>query len=151
MTEVLTDTQPIRLKGRSFLALVLSPELPFEDWLVRLDSLASQSAGFFLRRPIVLNVEGLEIDGKELRDLLSKLGERDVRIMGIEGADSSLLGDDVPPGLTGGLPASVDDEKAIKKQDDRAAATSQSDPVPEKATPSMMVVQPVRSGQSLSS
>lgn len=149
MTEVLTDTQPIRLKGRSFLALVLSPELPFEDWLVRLDSLASQSAGFFLRRPIVLNVDGLEIDGKELRDLLANLGERDVRIMGIEGADPSLLGDDVPPGLTGGLPASVDDLKTVKKQGESAASSSQSEVGSDKATPSTMVVQPVRSGQSL--
>ncbi|MEM9106974.1 MAG: septum site-determining protein MinC [Pseudomonadota bacterium] len=149
MTEVLTDTQPIRLKGRSFLALVLSPELPFEAWLARLDSLASQSAGFFLRRPIVLNVEGLEIDGKDLRDLLAKLGERDVRIMGIEGADASLLGDDVPPGLTGGLPASVEDTKAMKKQDDSAAGSSKTEAGSDRATPSMMVVQPVRSGQSL--
>ena len=89
MTEVLTDTQPIRLKGRSFLALVLSPEMPFEDWLVRLDSLASQSAGFFLRRPIVLNIDGVELDRDQLRELLSQLGEREVRIMGIEGADPS--------------------------------------------------------------
>jgi septum formation inhibitor MinC len=57
MTEVLTATQPIRLKGRSFLALVLSPELPFDDWLRRLDDLAARSAGFFLQRPIVLHVE----------------------------------------------------------------------------------------------
>lgn len=149
MTEVLTDTQPIRLKGRSFLALVLSPEMPFEDWLVRLDSLASQSAGFFLRRPIVLNIDGVEIDRDQLRDLLSQLGEREVRIMGIEGADPSLLGDDVPPGLTGGLPATVDDEKAMKKPGEDTSASARAESGPDKATPSMMVVQPVRSGQSL--
>ena len=50
ITTVLTKPRPIRLKGRSFLALSLAPELPFEDWLVRLDDLASRSAGFFLRR-----------------------------------------------------------------------------------------------------
>ena len=54
MTDVLTQPRPIRLKGRSFLALALTPELPFEDWLVRLDDLAARSAGFFLRRPVVL-------------------------------------------------------------------------------------------------
>lgn len=153
MTEVLTDTQPIRLKGRSFLALVLSPELPFEDWLVRLDSLAAQSAGFFLRRPIVLNVEGLKIDRNELRKLLSQLGERDVRIMGIEGADASLLGNDVPPGLTGGLPASVSDEQDAKKkqagQGGNPAASAQNDTKPGAPSPSLMMTQPVRSGQSI--
>ena len=36
MNDVLTQPRPIRLKGRSFLALALTPELPFEDWLARL-------------------------------------------------------------------------------------------------------------------
>ena len=56
MTDVLTQPRPIRLKGRSFLALALTPELPFADWLRRLDDLAARSAGFFLRRPVVLDV-----------------------------------------------------------------------------------------------
>ena len=81
MTAVLTQPRPIRLKGRSYLALTLTPELPFEDWLVRLDDLAGRSAGFFLRRPVVLDVEGLEIDRAQLRDLVGKLGTRHVRIM----------------------------------------------------------------------
>ena len=59
MTGVLTQPRPIRLKGRSFLALSLTPELPFEDWLVRLDDLASRSTGFFMRRPVVLDITGL--------------------------------------------------------------------------------------------
>lgn len=50
MTKVLTDTRSIRIKGRSFLALVLSPEPPLDAWLTRLDDLASRSAGFFLGR-----------------------------------------------------------------------------------------------------
>ena len=57
MTKVLTNSQPIRLKGRSFLALVLAPEAPIDRWLARLDDLASRSAGFFLGKPIVLDVE----------------------------------------------------------------------------------------------
>jgi septum site-determining protein MinC len=104
MTEVLTDTRPIRLKGRSYLALTLTPELPFEDWLVRLDDLAARSAGFFLRRPIVLDVEGLEIDRPQLKELVAQLGARNVRIMGIEGARSSLLDADLPPAMTDGRP-----------------------------------------------
>ena len=92
MTDVLTQPRPIRLKGRSFLALALTPELPFEDWLARLDDLAARSAGFFLRRPVVLDVDGLDIDRSQLRELVNQLGTRNVRIMGIEGARPSLLG-----------------------------------------------------------
>ncbi|WP_136661093.1 septum site-determining protein MinC [Nitratireductor sp. XY-223] len=141
MTEVLTDTKPIRLKGRSFLALVLSPEPPFDDWLARLDDLAARSAGFFLRRPIVLDVDGLEMDGAELRGLIEQLRERHVRIMGIEGADPTLLGSDMPPAMAGGLPASDLEEP------DEDAPEIESEP----AAPSLMVTQPVRSGQLLTS
>lgn len=148
---MLTQSRPIRLKGRSFLALALSPELPFEDWLVQLDQLAARSAGFFLRRPIVLDVQGLEIDRAQLRDLVSQLGMRNVRIMGIEGARSSLLGPDLPPAMSDGraasdveLPTTGEAEKAVP-----AESIVASDPPLAKAMPSIVVSQPVRSGQSL--
>ena len=105
MTNVLTQARPIRLKGRSFLALVLTPELPFEDWVVRLDDLAARSAGFFLRRPIVLDVNGLAIDRAQLREMVEMLATRNVRIMGIEGARPSWLDSGLPPALTDGRAA----------------------------------------------
>jgi septum site-determining protein MinC len=151
MTDVLTQPRPIRLKGRSFLALALTPELPFEDWLARLDDLAARSAGFFLRRPVVLDVDGLDIDRSQLRELVNQLGTRNVRIMGIEGARPSLLGSDMPPAMTDGRPAS-DFDAPIADEDDEAGAAGRgapSDPQPAKATASMVVTEPVRSGQSL--
>jgi septum site-determining protein MinC len=151
MTDVLTQPRPIRLKGRSFLALALAPELPFEDWLARLDDLAKRSAGFFLRRPVVLDVDGLEIDRSQLRELVDQLGARNVRIMGIEGARPSLLGTDLPPAMTDGRPAS-DFEAPTADEDDEADAVrrvASSEAQPAKVAPSMVVTQPVRSGQSL--
>jgi septum site-determining protein MinC len=143
---VLTQPRPIRLKGRSFLALALTPELPFEDWLARLDDLAARSAGFFLRRPVVLDVEGLHIDRSQLRELINQLGTRNVRIMGIEGARASLLGSDLPPAMSDGRPTS-DLEAPTAEQAGETMASSE--PLPAKATPSIIVSQPVRSGQSL--
>lgn len=104
---MLTKPRPIRLKGRSFLALSLAPELPFEDWLAGLDDLAARSAGFFLRRPVVLDIDGLDIDKAELRKLVDELGQRNVRVMGIEGARPSMLGPDMPPAMNDGRPAST--------------------------------------------
>lgn len=151
LNDVLTQPRPIRLKGRSFLALALTPELPLEDWLVRLDELASRSAGFFLRRPIVLDVDGLEIDRAQLRDLVGQLSERKVRIMGIEGARSSMLGPDLPPAMADGRPAS--DVEVPDAGEPETAAPAEpvitSSPAPAKATPSTVVNQPVRSGQSI--
>lgn len=151
MNDVLTQPRPIRLKGRSFLALALAPELPFEDWLARLDDLAKRSAGFFLRRPVVLDVDGLNIDRSQLRELVGQLGARNVRIMGIEGARPSMLGSDLPPAMTDGRPAS-DFEAPTADEDDEADAVHRvapSEAQPAKAAPSMVVTQPVRSGQSL--
>lgn len=155
MTNVLTQPRPIRLKGRSFLALALTPELPFEDWLARLDDLAARSAGFFLRRPVVLDIDGLDIDRSELRELVGQLGQRGVRIMGIEGARPSQLAADLPPAMTDGRPASDFEAPAAGeeyRQEDEAEvpeSAAPSAPSPAKAVPSMIVTQPVRSGQSL--
>ena len=163
MTDVLTQPRPIRLKGRSFLALALTPELPFEDWLVRLDDLAARSAGFFLRRPVVLDVDGLDIEKAELRELVSQLSARNVRVMGIEGARSSLLGADMPPAMTDGRPggdieAPVAEEptkktgraaKAEKVEAPVETVVAPASPPPLQTVPSLVVSRPVRSGQSI--
>ena len=154
MTNVLTQPRPIRLKGRSFLAMALSPELPFEDWLVRLDDLASRSTGFFMRRPVVLDISGLDIERAELRELIDKLAGRNVRIMGIEGARPSLLGADMPPAMADGRPTSDieapgEDEVRESKPSKKAAAAPAPAATLTKAMPSMLVTQPVRSGQSI--
>lgn len=154
MTAVLTKPRPIRLKGRSYLALTLTPELPLEDWLIRLDELAALSAGFFLRRPVVLDIEGLELDRAELRDLVGKLSGRGVRIMGIEGARASMLGSDLPPAMSGGRSAADVEPPAAEPVSEAVVAVApesvvRSDPTPGKPTPSIIVTQPVRSGQSL--
>lgn len=160
MTKTLTDTRPIRLKGRSFLALVLAPELPFDAWLARLDDLAARSTGFFLGRPIVLDVEGLDIDQAQLKELIGELGERSVRIMGIEGARASLLGFGMPPAMKGGRPAADFEPPAaepVQKEAETAKSGAASkpgaaqapDPQPVKAIPSIIIKEPVRSGQSV--
>jgi septum site-determining protein MinC len=154
MNNVLTDTRPIRLKGRSFLALVLTPELPFDGWLARLDDLAARSAGFFLRRPIVLDVGGLDIDRSQLKELIGELGNRSVRVMGVDGARSSLLGADIPPALTGGREASDFEAPTAETTGDAGhgkteASVHHPEPLPVRAMPSIIISQPVRSGQSV--
>jgi len=122
MTKVLTDARSIRIKGRSFLAVVLSPDLPLDNWLSRLDDLAARSAGFFLDRPVVLDISEVSIDKIELKDLLEQLAERNVRIMGIEGARPSMLGPGMPPAMRGGKAAS--DFEVPEKSEDKSAQES---------------------------
>ncbi|WP_112389023.1 septum site-determining protein MinC [Rhizobium sp. BE258] len=155
MANVLTDARSIRIKGRSFLAVVLTPDLPFDEWLVRLDDLAKRSAGFFLGRPVVLDVADLQADRAQLKSMIASLGERGVRIMGIEGARPSQLDATMPPGMSGGRPApdvDVADVPQAKEPAPKAETQVQATaPVQvTRATLSSMVLhEPVRSGQSI--
>ena len=151
MTESITDTRPIRLKGRSFLALTLSPEVPVEGWLARLDDLAGRSAGFFLGRPVVLDLENVEINKSQLSELIAELGKRNVWIMGIEGARPSLIGPGMPPAMKGGRPApdfeTPKDEPRAEAPEKPAASASEKQPG--HPVPSIIIREPVRSGQSV--
>jgi len=151
MTKVLTDARSIRIKGRSFLAVVLSPDLPLDDWLARLDDLAARSAGFFLGRPVVLDITDLEIGKAELKELLAAFAERNVAIMGIEGARPSLLGPGMPPALKGGKPVS-DDAVAKEPIIELRNVPAEAKPVipePRQALQSLVIREPIRSGQSV--
>ncbi|EMS99390.1 septum formation inhibitor [Agrobacterium tumefaciens str. Cherry 2E-2-2] len=149
MTKVLTDQRSIRIKGRSFLAVVLSPESPVDQWLERLDDLAARSAGFFLSRPVVLDVSELSLDKVGLKELLAALTERNVGIMGIEGVRPSMIEPGMPPSLKGGKPASdVEVEPVaiaaeLPEEKPRAAGEVRA------VVPSLVINEPVRSGQSI--
>ncbi|AVH43261.1 septum formation inhibitor MinC [Agrobacterium tumefaciens] len=149
MTKVLTDQRSIRIKGRSFLAVVLSPESPVDQWLERLDDLAARSAGFFLSRPVVLDVSELSLDKAGLKELLAALTERNVGIMGIEGVRPSMIEPGMPPSLKGGKPASdVEVEPVaiaaeLPEEKPRAAGEVRA------VVPSLVINEPVRSGQSI--
>lgn len=175
----------IRFRGRSFVALALAPELPFEDWLERLDALADKSPGFFLGRPIILDLNGLSISRDELARLVELLGERGVRIMGVEGSKPSMLGPGLPPEMRGGRPAAEIDPAAEAARAVEAAAVAAPDAATKDASgeakgkakakgkadgketgesqaaqsvaapaapapmPSLIIEEPVRSGQSI--
>lgn len=163
MTKVLTEPRSIRIKGRSFLAVVLTPDPPFDDWLVRLDDLAARSAGFFLGRPVVLDVSDIEIDKPQLKTLIAELAARNVSIMGIEGGRPSLVEPGMPPQLKGGKPAA---DYEVPREETADASASKSgvktdkqsaeQPAPQMvvqqspaSAPSMIVRETIRSGQSV--
>jgi septum site-determining protein MinC len=157
MTEALTDTRPIRLKGRSFMALMLTPELPIDGWLARLDDLAARSAGFFLGRPVVIDIDQLDINRAQLTELVKALGERNVWIMGVEGARPSQLGPGLPPAMKGGRPAPDFEAPAVETAAEPHAngAAKPAEPTPSveaqavRPVQSIIIREPVRSGQSV--
>jgi septum site-determining protein MinC len=96
----------MKFKGKSFIAIVLSPEPPFADWFREIDRIIERSPGFFIDRPIILDVRGTKIPIEELEQLLAQLGDRSIRVMGIDGVAGTRLKPGMPPSFSGGRLAS---------------------------------------------
>ena len=89
--------ESIRLRGRSFMAFVLTPALPIRQWLVQLDKWSRNSPNFFVGRPIILDLAGAAVGVSEIVQLITDLAARGIRIMALEGADANQLDPSLPP------------------------------------------------------
>jgi septum site-determining protein MinC len=142
MIPVVRPQQPVRFRHRSLMAFVLAPEPPVADWLTQLDTWIRSSPGFFVGRPVVLNLTGVSLSESAVAHVIAELAERGVRVMGIEGVEPSKYGPALPPVLTGGRPS--DEDKGATP----AAAANETPPA--RQEPSSLVLQePIRSGQSV--
>jgi septum site-determining protein MinC len=118
--------------------------LPIVDWLAELDTWTKTSPGFFAGRPVILDLAATSLSASGIAHLISELSERDVRIMGIEGAEPHQLSPSLPPLLKGARPA-----KAESASEPQSLATAAGvEPVREEPR-SLVIDKPVRSGQSV--
>ena len=79
----------VRFRGRSYVAFVFSPVLPLVDWLAEIDATLARSPGFFVGRPIVLDLAALDLSSHGIAHLIASLEERGIRVLGIEGVDAA--------------------------------------------------------------
>jgi len=139
----------MRFRGRSYIAFVLTPEPPIFEWLADLDAWIQRSAGFFIGKPVVLDLSAVTLSKAATAHLVAELGNRDIRIMGIEGADPAELGPELPPVLKGGRAAAPMEQPEAATRP--AAAVSAPTPT-QQASPelaSLVLESSVRSGQSI--
>ncbi|MCA6126223.1 septum site-determining protein MinC [Bradyrhizobium sp. WSM 1704] len=130
--------QQVRMRGRSYVAFVFSPVVPIVSWLAEIDETLAKSPGFFTGKPVVLDLSAVDLSQAAIAHLVGSLGERNIRILGIEGVDESRLAANMPPLLTGGRACAI--------------TTVEPQPKPVKAkdkSPSLLLESPVRSGQSI--
>ncbi len=144
----------LRFRGRSFMALLFAPEPPLEEWFAELDAWSKKSPGYFVGRPIILDVSALPLDKDGLAKLISDLHDRDIRIMGVEGTKASWLGLGMPPLVSGGRASSITDfpepAQAVAAEESKpATAAPAEEPASASRAPSLVHDQPVRSGQSV--
>jgi septum site-determining protein MinC len=127
--------QPIRFRGRSYVAFVFSPAAPIVNWLELLDTTLARSPGFFVGKPVVLDLSALDLSTSAITHLVKSIEARDIRILGIEGVDTERLSPQLPPLVTGGRNLALSQVEPKK-------------PAPKPAQTSLLL-ENVRSGQSI--
>jgi septum site-determining protein MinC len=150
--------QSIRFRGRSFLAFALAPEPPVADWLAELDKWTRNSPGFFAGKPVILDLAAVTLSESAILHLVDQMAERGIRIMGLEGVDPATCSLKLPPVLLGGRPGGAEKPADIPSEVATAASTAvaAAEPASAPAAPppppqpaSMLIENPIRSGQSV--
>ncbi|MBW4036396.1 MAG: septum site-determining protein MinC [Proteobacteria bacterium] len=140
----------IRIRGRSFMALIVVPEPPFEAWLTALDQQMARSAGFFIDRPIVVNLAAMAGTDDDPAQILAALEARDLRIIGVEGVEMAALRGTPWFGATLAAPGREGKPDKFIDIPEAAEPSPPEPPPPEPARrPSLLITRPVRSGQSI--
>jgi septum site-determining protein MinC len=131
----------VRFWNRSFMALVVAPDFPMGDWFAALDRELARAPAFFRGRPLVVDLSAASAEDGAMAAfiVLDGLEARDLRLVGVEGVEASLLAGTPWAGLARGLPGR-----------DLAAAPDESPPVDVAPAPGALLIdRPVRSGQSI--
>jgi septum site-determining protein MinC len=128
--------QLVRMRGRSYVAFVFCPVVPIVGWLEEVDATLARSPGFFVGKPVVLDLSAVDLSQTAIALLVTSLEQRNIRVLGIEGVDAAHLTTSMPPLLTGGRPT-VLMQNEPKKPDVKPKPMS------------LLLETPVRSGQSV--
>ena len=129
--------QQVRLRGRSYVAFVFAPVVPIVDWLAEIDATLASSPGFFVGKPVVLDLSGVDLSQGAIAHLVASLEQRNIRVLGIEGVEADRLTTSMPPLLTGGRPCVITRADSLPK------------PQAKPKSNSLLLDSPVRSGQSI--
>ncbi|RUU48938.1 septum formation inhibitor MinC [Mesorhizobium sp. M6A.T.Ca.TU.002.02.2.1] len=153
------ETKSIRFRARSFVAFTLTPEAPLSEWLESLDRWIGNSPGYFAGRPVVLNLNTLKPEVRQIEALVAELGLRGIRIYAIELDGNTALESNLPPVLIGakeataGLLMQADSkgrpEEIGRAEEGRPEQGKQPEDRQPEAPATLMVKTPIRSGQSV--
>jgi septum site-determining protein MinC len=131
--------QAVRLRGRSYVAFVFAPVVPIVEWLADIDTTLSRSPGFFVGKPVVLDLSAVDLSRPAISHLLLSLEKRNIRVLGIEGIEATRLAANMPPLLSGG-------RSCVVPQFAEEKTEANNNPPPPT---SLLLDSPVRSGQSI--
>jgi septum site-determining protein MinC len=128
------------------MALVLAPEVPLDGWLVALDAQMERSPNFFDARPVVVDLGAIPREQQGVAQFLQLLESRGIRIIGTESAHPSWDGIEA---WGRPLPVSNKPGREIEAPEVKPSAPSAEPPLPSGEANTLVIDQPVRSGQSI--
>jgi septum site-determining protein MinC len=131
------------------MAFVLAPLPPIPAWLAELDKWSQTSPDFFTGRPIILDLAAAGLEEPGIAQLIAMLGERGIRVMGLEGIDIDRLGPSFPPLLRGGKPTGGADAERTPPHNNSARPVTMAEPAQPPEPSSLLLESPIRSGQSI--
>src|SRR6478609_6814943 len=125
----------VQMRGRSYVAFVFCPTVPIVGWLEEIDATLARSPGFFVGKPVVLDLSALDLSTSAIAHLIVSLERKNIRVLGVEGVEPGVLTPTMPPLLSGG----------------RVCAIREAEPEKPEVKPltSLLLDKPVRSGQSV--
>lgn len=141
------DPSPqIRVRGRSLLALVVTPEFPATAWFAALDEQLRASA-LLLARPIVVDLSLVwQAGGPEGAGiLLEGLQARGLNLVAVEGVGPAALTGTPWEGLARSSRLEISARAALEPA--KAPAVSEAPANADRAGPCLTIDRPVRSGQ----
>lgn len=149
MSSLVRQRHSLMFRSRSYMAFAIAPQPPIEDWLSDLDGSLARSKGFFADHPVALDLSAVNLSPAAIGHLVTELAEREIRVFGIEGIDPAKWQMGLPPVLRGGrgMRAGEAPEPAIPTSASVCQAPQKQPPKQQLA--SLMIENPVRSGQSV--
>jgi septum site-determining protein MinC len=120
------------------MALVLAPEPPIQEWLAAIDQKVSETGSFFAGWPVVLDLSAVTLSNTAIAHLVSELGKRGIRTMGIENVAPTEAGENLPP--------------VVRSSRTPAAEADLGPPVPRNTRheqTTLLIEEPIRSGQAI--
>ena len=144
----------LRLRGKSFMSVVLTPDAPLDAWITQLDEQIARSPKVFEGRPVLLDVSLLAGLEAQLVGLVADLATRGVRVIGIDGSMPHALGPwvaQLPAIMSGGRNAQITGGEIADREPRGGGAMIQAEPAraPPAEPASLVIDSPIRSGQSV--
>ena len=149
MSSLVRQRHSLMFRPRSYMAFAIAPQPPIVDWLSDLDASLERSEAFFAGQPVALDLSAVNLSPNAIGQLVASLEERNIRVLGIEGIDPAKWQVGLPPVLRGGRSARTAEPPGTIAASPAAAPAPARPSLQSPEPASLMIEDPVRSGQSV--